>query len=153
MKTQKKTLAAAACIAALCIAINSSAQAGVLMQGFFRDAEAPGKAWWDNLSEKAHEMRSFGFTAIWIPPVLKGDVGGFSTGYDPFDDYDIGSKDQEGTIKTHWGTREQLQLSLCHSSNRTCTDLRCSIFIPAVVAKLARSIRGIHRSCVTPARR
>ena len=109
MKTQKKTLAAAACIAALCIAINSSAQAGVLMQGFFRDAEAPGKAWWDNLAEKAHEMRSFGFTAIWIPPVLKGDVGGFSTGYDPFDDYDIGSKDQEGTIRTRWGTREQLQ--------------------------------------------
>jgi alpha-amylase len=75
MNTQKKTLAAAACIAALCIAINSSAQAGVLMQGFFRDAEASGKSCWDNLAEKAHEMRSFGFTAIWIPPVLKGDVG------------------------------------------------------------------------------
>jgi alpha-amylase len=106
---EKKLLAAAACLAALCIAINSSAQAGVLMQGRFRNAEAPGKAWWDNLAEKAHEMRSFGFTAIWIPPVLKGDVGGFSTGYDPFDDYDIGSKDQEGTIRTRWGSREQLQ--------------------------------------------
>jgi alpha-amylase len=45
------------------------------MQGFFRDAEASGKSCWDNLAEKAHEMRSFGFTAIWIPPVLKGDVG------------------------------------------------------------------------------
>ncbi len=62
MNTQKKTLAAAACIA----------QAGALIQGFFRDAEAPGKSWWNNLAEKAHEMRSFGFTAIWIPPVLKG---------------------------------------------------------------------------------
>ena len=109
MNTQRKTLAAAACIAALCIPIHSSAQAGVLLQGYFRDATVPGKSWWDNLSEKAHELSSAGFTAVWIPPVLKGNSGGFSTGFDPFDDYDIGSKDQKGTLPSHWGKREELQ--------------------------------------------
>ncbi|MGA7265939.1 MAG: galactose oxidase-like domain-containing protein, partial [Stellaceae bacterium] len=32
-----------------------------------------------------------------------------SDGYGPFDDYDIGSKDQEGTVPTRFGSREQLQ--------------------------------------------
>ena len=108
MNTQKKTLAAAACIAALCIPIHSSAQAGVLLQGYFRDAAVPGKSWWDNLSEKAHELSSAGFTAVWIPPVLKGASGALSTGFDPFDDYDIGSKNQKGTLPLHWGKREEL---------------------------------------------
>jgi alpha-amylase len=53
-------------------------------------AVVPGKSWWDNLAEKTHEMRSTGFTAVWIPPVLKGAAGGFPTGFDPFDDYDRG---------------------------------------------------------------
>jgi alpha-amylase len=104
-----KRFATALFIAGLVLVTYSPARAGVLMQGYFRDAVAPGKSWWDNLSEKAHEMRSAGFTAVWIPPVLKGRVGGFSTGFDPFDDYDIGSKDQKGTIPTHWGSREELQ--------------------------------------------
>jgi alpha-amylase len=40
---------------------------------------------------------------------LKGSAGGLSNGYDPFDDYDLGSKDQKGTIPTRYGTRETLQ--------------------------------------------
>jgi alpha-amylase len=30
-------------------------------------------------------------------------------GYSPFDDYDIGSKQQKGSVPTRFGTREQLQ--------------------------------------------
>jgi alpha-amylase len=36
-------------------------------------------------------------------------AGGFSNGYDPFDDYDLGSKDQKETIPTRYGTREALE--------------------------------------------
>ena len=104
-----KRLGTALFIAAIILVTYSPARAGVLMQGYFRDAKAQGKSWWDNLSEEAREMRSAGFTAVWIPPVLKGASGGFSTGFDPFDDYDIGSKDEKGTVGTHWGTREELQ--------------------------------------------
>ncbi len=43
--------------------------------------------------------------------MLKTSAGAHSgsDGNGPFDDYDIGSKDQEGTVPTRFGSREQLQ--------------------------------------------
>lgn len=90
-----------------------SAQAGVMFQGFYWDAPSQwDRPWWDTLANKAEDISRAGFTSVWIPPVLKGAAGGFSNGYDPFDDYDIGSKDQQSTYATHWGTREQLLRSV-----------------------------------------
>jgi alpha-amylase len=92
-----------------------SAKADVLLQGFYWDVPSPaaGQAnapwWWDKLASQANSLRKAGFTAVWIPPVLKSNSGGFSVGYDPFDDYDIGAKNQKGTVPTRYGTREQLQ--------------------------------------------
>ncbi|MCX7568710.1 alpha-amylase family glycosyl hydrolase [Tumebacillus sp. DT12] len=88
------------------------ASAGVMMQGFYWDASASGTSWWNNLGSKANELKLAGFTAVWIPPVTKGASGGYSNGYDPFDDYDMGSKNQMGTVATRWGTREDLQKSV-----------------------------------------
>ena len=83
---------------------------GVLLEGFFFGLNSgPGNFWWDHLASQIHAFATSGFTAIWLPPPLKGSSGGFSNGYDPFDDYDLGSKDQKGTIPTHYGTREALQ--------------------------------------------
>lgn len=94
----------------LLLVLPTPAAAGVLMQAFYWDAEAPaGESWWVYLARRASELASSGFTAVWLPPVLKGASGGYSMGYDPFDDYDIGSKDQRGTVATRWGTREELQ--------------------------------------------
>lgn len=90
------------------------AQARVLLQGFYWDVPSPaaGNArtmwWWDRLAAQALALRRAGFTAVWLPPVTKGASGGHSVGYDPFDDYDIGSRDQRGTVPTRYGTREQL---------------------------------------------
>jgi galactose oxidase len=95
---------------------------GVLLQGFFKmppnvavpspaDGDAAIDWWWDHLAKQANELRESGFTAVWLPPVLKtsdGDKPG-SDGYGPFDDYDIGSKNQKGSRATRFGTREQLQ--------------------------------------------
>jgi len=95
---------------------------GVLLQGFFKmppNRAVPSPAdndgtidwWWDHLAKQANELRQAGFTAIWLPPVLKtsdGDNPG-SDGYGPFDDYDIGSKNQKGSVDTRFGSREQLQ--------------------------------------------
>ena len=83
---------------------------GVLLQGFFNDVRTASPAsWWNHLAGQARDLGKAGFTAIWLPPPLKGASGGFSNGYDPFDDYDLGSKDQKGTVPTHYGTREELQ--------------------------------------------
>ena len=92
---------------------------GVLLQGFYKlrpnravpspaDGEAGTRWWWDHLAAQAHEFRKAGFTAIWLPPVLKTSAGAHpgSDGYGPFDDYDIGSKDQMGTVATRFGSRE-----------------------------------------------
>src|SRR5579871_4156672 len=75
------------------------ASADVMLQGFYWDVPSPAAGngsvswWWDRLAAQASALRQAGFTAIWIPPVMKGRSGGYSVGYDPFDDYDIGSKD------------------------------------------------------------
>jgi Glycosidases len=86
------------------------AQAGVMLQAFHWDAvSGQGPSWWMQLASQSQELSDAGFTSLWIPPVLKGASGGYSRGYDPFDDYDLGSKDQRGTIPTHWGSRWELQ--------------------------------------------
>ncbi|MCC6485733.1 MAG: hypothetical protein IT209_12900 [Armatimonadetes bacterium] len=94
------------------------ARAPVMLQGFYWDVPSPAAGdklapwWWDQLASEAEELGRSGFTSVWIPPVLKGASGGFSVGYDPFDDYDLGSKDQRGTVPTRYGTREQLERSV-----------------------------------------
>jgi len=94
---------------------------GVLLQGFFF---APGRIsgvpspldgnneipfWWQHLADQAQMLGKAGFTAIWLPPPQKGSSGSFSSGYDLFDDYDLGSKNQKGTVPTRYGPREELQ--------------------------------------------
>jgi alpha-amylase len=90
---------------------------GVLLQAFYQlgNSGVPTppdggltKAWWEHLAGQANAFRKAGFTAIWLPPVTKGGSGGASVGYDVFDDYDLGSKNQKGSVATHYGTREQL---------------------------------------------
>jgi alpha-amylase len=90
---------------------------GVLLQAFYQRSDRgvpspadgdPIDAWWDHLAKQASRLRQVGFTAIWLPPVTKGGSGKDSVGYDVFDDYDLGSKNQKGTVATHYGTREQL---------------------------------------------
>ncbi|MBC8141369.1 MAG: DUF1939 domain-containing protein [Armatimonadetes bacterium] len=104
--------------AASVLLLGASAQAGVMMQGFYWDIPSPaaGNAsapWlWDKLAAQGNEMKRAGFTAVWIPSVLKGASGGYSMGYDPYDDYDMGSKNQQFTYTTRFGTREQLQRSV-----------------------------------------
>ncbi len=94
---------------------------GVLLQGFFF---GPGKIagvpspldgdktipfWWDHLAAQAKALSTSGFSAIWIPSPLKGASGESSSGYDVFDDYDLGAKNQKGTVPTRYGSREQLE--------------------------------------------
>jgi len=67
--------------------------------------------WWDHLASQANALRNAGFTAVWLPPALKTNAGAFpgADGYGPFDDYDLGSKNQFFSTPTRFGSREQLQ--------------------------------------------
>ena len=94
---------------------------GVLLQGFYfapgrvsgvpspLDGENSVPFWWDHLAAQASQLSKAGFTAVWLPPPLKGASGSFSSGYDLFDDYDLGSKNQKGTVQTRYGSRGSLQ--------------------------------------------
>jgi alpha-amylase len=90
----------------------------VMLQAFYRRGKAgvPSPAdgdavdwWWDHLARQAHELKTVGFTTVWLPPVTKGAAGTGSVGYDVFDDYDLGAKNQKGAVPTRYGTREQLE--------------------------------------------
>lgn len=105
------------------IAVQSSmtpARAGVMLEGFYWDVPSPANGvqnsttwWWDNLAAKANQLGQAGFTAVWLPPVTKGWGGGYNAGVDSgygiFDDYDLGDKNQLGSVPTRYGSRVQLE--------------------------------------------
>ncbi len=62
---------------------------------------------WDELTTKIPEIAEAGYTSLWLPPPAKaGSV--YSVGYDLFDPFDLGDKDQRGTIRTKYGTKTEL---------------------------------------------
>lgn len=62
---------------------------------------------WDELNTKMPEIAEAGYTSLWLPPPAKaGSV--FSVGYDLFDPFDLGDKNQRGTIRTKYGTKAEL---------------------------------------------
>ena len=105
--------------------ISGTSQAGVRLQAYYLRADGAGGGergvpcpadprdqvkdfWWDHLARQAPALRDAGITAIWLPCPNKGASGTASFGFDLFDDYDLGSKNQKGAVSTRFGTREQL---------------------------------------------
>ena len=63
---------------------------------------------WNEVSAKLPEIAEAGYTSLWLPPPAKaGSV--YSVGYDQFDPFDLGDKNQRGTTRTRYGTKAELQ--------------------------------------------
>src|ERR1051326_6702112 len=62
---------------------------------------------WNEIAQKIPELAEAGYDSIWIPPPTKAG-GGLSVGYDLFDPFDLGSKDQRGSVSTRYGTQADL---------------------------------------------
>lgn len=62
---------------------------------------------WKEITHKMPELAEAGYDSIWLPPPTKGS-GGLSVGYDLWDRFDLGSKDQRGSISTRYGTEAEL---------------------------------------------
>ncbi|HVM48261.1 MAG TPA: alpha-amylase family glycosyl hydrolase [Candidatus Acidoferrum sp.] len=62
---------------------------------------------WADLSQKMPELAEAGYTSLWLPPPAKGG-GSLSVGYDLFDPFDLGDKNQNGTVATKYGTKADL---------------------------------------------
>ena len=72
----------------------------------------PGAPWLlDFLAGEARRLREVGFTAIQLPPVSKaqGGAGSGCDGYGVFDVRDIGSKPQQGSTPTRYGSADSLR--------------------------------------------
>ena len=71
---------------------------------------------WNEITAKIPELAEAGYDSIWIPPPTKAG-GALSVGYDVFDPFDLGSKDQKGTVSTRYGTEADL-LRLIETAHR-----------------------------------
>ena len=85
---------------------------GVMMQAFHWDcprADNREFAWWGFVRERVPSLARVGFSALWLPPVHKAaNLAGPSMGYDPYDYYDLGEHDQKGSVKTWFGSKQEL---------------------------------------------
>jgi alpha-amylase len=84
-----------------------SDQKGVMFQFFEWNLVDDGSLW-RTIAEYAPRLREKGVTAIWFPPPTKGYAGGADVGYGAYDLFDLGEFDQKGTVRTKYGTRDEL---------------------------------------------
>jgi hypothetical protein len=71
---------------------------------------------WAEITRKMPELAEAGYSSLWLPPPTKGS-GGLSVGYDLWDPYDLGGKDQRSTVRTRYGTEAEL-LELVRTAHR-----------------------------------
>lgn len=76
--------------------------------------------WYDRIANLANGLAKNGATDLLFPNPVKGQSGAYRTGdgYNPFDDFDIGSKDQLGRMPTRFGTAEKLRraIAVCRAN-------------------------------------
>ncbi|MBN2162224.1 MAG: hypothetical protein JXR25_16510 [Pontiellaceae bacterium] len=63
---------------------------------------------WTEITRRLPELAEAGYSALWLPPPFKGGSGGWSVGYDVYDRFDLGSKQQMGSLQTRYGTETEL---------------------------------------------
>lgn len=78
----------------------------LILQGFEWYLPADGNHW-NLLAEKSKELKTLGFTGVWMPPSSKAAEGKNDVGYGVYDRYDLGEFDQKGTVPTKYGTKEE----------------------------------------------
>ena len=71
---------------------------------------------WKEIAERIPELAEAGYSSLWLPPPTKGS-GGLSVGYDLFDPFDLGGRDQRSTVTTRYGTEAEL-LNLIEVAHR-----------------------------------
>ncbi len=84
---------------------------GVMMQYFHWYSPEDGSLW-KEVAANAKDLAAAGITALWLPPAYKGLGGTRNVGYAVYDMYDLGEFDQQGTVRTKYGTRDEYQAAI-----------------------------------------
>ncbi|MBI2376668.1 MAG: hypothetical protein HYV07_21910 [Deltaproteobacteria bacterium] len=62
---------------------------------------------WSEITARMPEIAAAGYDAIWLPPPTKGAEGVVDVGFSVFDRFDLGNRDQRGTVRTRYGTMDE----------------------------------------------
>lgn len=108
MSIKRKTLGLLSTLTLLLVVGATLSPAEVILQ-FFNNT-------WNEIAEEIPELAEVGYSALWLPPPQKAS-GGLSVGYDLWDPFDLGGKDQRSSIKTRYGTEAEL-LRLIETAHR-----------------------------------
>lgn len=83
---------------------------------FFEWHLEPDGTHWSRLKEMAPRLKEIGITSVWIPPVTKASTPD-NNGYAIYDLYDLGEFDQKGSVRTKFGTKQELleAIDACHN--------------------------------------
>lgn len=84
---------------------------GTMMQ-FFHWYVPDDGTFWKSVQEQAGYLAELGINAVWLPPAHKGKDGPKASGYDMYDLYDLGEFDQKGSVRTKFGTAEELKAAV-----------------------------------------
>ncbi|KDR76242.1 hypothetical protein GALMADRAFT_247535 [Galerina marginata CBS 339.88] len=93
----------------------------LMIQFFTWDCLHPSLSWWKHFEAEIPRLAELGVTQVWLPPPNKA-AEPKGRGYDAYDLWDLGEFDQKGTIKTRWGTREEL-LQACKVAKEHGIDI------------------------------
>ncbi len=74
------------------------------------------------------EVVQAGYGAIYLPSPVKSGGGGFSVGYNPFDLFDLGDRLQKGTVRTRYGTNQEL-IELIQLAHRFGLEVYCDLVV------------------------
>lgn len=72
---------------------------------------------WNEIERRMPELAERGYDSLWLPPPFKAGAGTFSVGFDTLDRFDLGDRDQSGTVRTKYGTKADL-VSLMRAAHR-----------------------------------
>lgn len=86
---------------------------------FFHWYYPGGGVLWNHFAKETHRLSRLGITAAWLPPPSKGGTGAASVGYDVYDLFDLGEFDQQGTVATKYGKKEEFIMAVqkAHENN------------------------------------
>ncbi|MBI4817044.1 MAG: thrombospondin type 3 repeat-containing protein [Deltaproteobacteria bacterium] len=62
---------------------------------------------WAEVTARMPEIAAAGYDAVWLPPATKGAEGVVDIGFSVYDRFDLGNRDQRGTVRTRYGTMEE----------------------------------------------
>jgi hypothetical protein len=91
---------------------------GAILQWFETD--------YRTLQRRLPEVVRAGYEALYLPPPQKSGGGTFSVGYNPFDRFDLGDRLQSGSLRTRYGTTQEL-IELVRAAKRLGLEVYCDL--------------------------